>query len=85
VYFYLQNQNKSKEQSLFKIIHLYLLIIAYRNRLPEKMRLSIVEFDVRTYRGMSEKMMSSWRKTTRKYPFLIWLKLKNIVAAMVIL
>lgn len=85
VYFYLQNKEKSKERSLFKIIYLYLLIISYRNRLPENMRCSIVELDVRSYRGFGERISTEWHKITRKFPLLAWAKLKNILASLVIL
>jgi len=85
VYFYLHNKSKTKERSLFKIIYLYLLIIAYRNRLPEKMRCTMVEFDVRSYRTLGEKMLANWHKTTRKFPLLAWKRLKNILASVVIL
>ena len=85
VYFYLSNKQTTKERSLFKIIYLYLLIIAYRNRLPERMRCSMVEFDVRSYRSLSERVLARWHTVTRRFPILAWKRLKNVFASVGIL
>jgi len=67
VYFYLQNSTKLKGKTIFKVIHLYMLIIVYRNRLPVEMRSHMLELDTKRFYSIGERISSWWHGFKRKH------------------
>ncbi len=52
------------------MIHIYLMIIAYRNRLSHEKRLDLLDLDQKNFRPISELVQERVRAITRKYRFL---------------
>lgn len=79
VYFYLQNNSKMKGKMIFKVIHLYMLIITYRNRLPERMRNNMLSLDVKRFRSIGDRISSWWHGYKRKHVLLFSRQTKTLV------
>lgn len=69
-YFYIRNRTRLSGQEIFRMIHIYLMIIAYRNRLSHDKRLDLLDLDQRKFRPISELAQERVRAITRKYRFL---------------
>lgn len=69
-YFYLRNHTRLRGRTLFKVIYLYLLIIAYRNRLPEEMRTNIVSLSTKEFRGLGIIVSTAFRRVARRHPII---------------
>lgn len=69
-YFYIRNRTRLSGQEIFRMIHIYLMIIAYRNRLSHDKRLDLLDLDQRKFRPISELVQERVRAITRKYSFL---------------
>jgi len=69
-YFYIRNKSKIGGKEIFRMIHIYLMIIAYRNRLSHEKRLDLLDLDQKNFRPISELVQERVRVITRKYRFL---------------
>jgi hypothetical protein len=69
IFFFLVNHKKSKGKIIFKIIHLYFLIIVYRNRSDIHMRQDIGSLDTQTLHPVGFYIQKYWGKIQKKYHF----------------
>ena len=61
VFFFLSTHKKSKGKIIFKVIHLYFLIIVYRNRLSREMRHSIDHLDTQSLSPIETHQRKFWQ------------------------
>ncbi len=68
VYFYIRNKNILWWKEIFQIIHLYLMIIAYRNRLSRETRIWLSTMDSIQYEEIESQINRKFHSIKRRFP-----------------
>lgn len=69
IFFFLVNHKKLKGKIIFKIIHLYFLIIVYRNRWDIHMRQNIGNLDTQVLHPVGMYIQKYWGSIKKRYDF----------------